>query len=225
MRFVAIAVVLAAGCARQSEHLPAPTPGSGSVSEPAVAARVVADAAPAPTAAPTKLQNETCSPRRAKDPGPTKATRRQQLGPSPVADVKDACVKHADCRERGHGRCVHEDERETQSFGTKRTIPAHNECVYDDCTSDDECRRTGEYEPRAELVCTCAPERNTCTFANCRKDSDCPSPFTCGGWHYCHSAADACRDDAKDCKSGENCVYSWDVKHYICKHQVNVAPD
>jgi hypothetical protein len=190
-------VALAAGCARQGEHVPA----SGSGSGPAVAA-------------PTKLQNESCSPRSERDPGPTKGTA-----------VKDACVKHADCRERDHGRCVHQDEREAQSFGTKHVIPAHNECVYDDCTSDDECRRTGEHEPRTELVCTCAPERNTCTFANCRKDSDCPSPFTCGGWHYCHSAADACRDDAKACKSGEDCVYSWDVKHYICKHQVHVAPD
>lgn len=217
-RLAAVVVALAA-CSRQTERVAVTSAGSGSV--PAVA--VPADAAPT---VPPKVQNESCTPRPpTPDPGPSKSGSHHALGPpSEVADVKDACVKHASCTERPHGRCVHQDERDVQTFGTRRTIPAHNECVYDDCTSDDECRRTSTYEPRAELVCTCAPDRNTCTFANCRRDSDCPSPFTCGGWHYCHSAADGCRE-TKDCQPGEDCIYSWEVKHYVCKHQTRIAPD
>ncbi len=111
-----------------------------------------------------------------------------------------------------------------QPFGQRRVIPAHNECVYDECESDDECRRTTTYEPRAESVCTCSDERNTCTFANCRVDSDCPSPYPCGAWNYCHSAADACRADT-DCKGEQSCVYSWQAKHYVCEMRYNTAPD
>lgn len=223
MRLVAVVLALVA-CSRQSERPTAATAGSGSA--PALAVTpVAADAAPTPTS-PTKVLDESCPPRaRTRDPGPTKPGSPHGLGPpSEVAEVKDACVKHAECTERAHGRCVHQDESVVQTFGTRRTITAHNECVYDDCTSDDECRRTGAYEPRAELACMCAADRNVCTFANCRKDSDCPSPFTCGGWHYCHSAADGCRE-TKDCPPGEDCIYSWDVNHYICKHQTHIAPD
>ncbi len=110
------------------------------------------------------------------------------------------------------------------TFGQRRIIPAHNECVYDECTSDDECRRTSMHAPNADLVCTCASERNTCSFANCRQDSDCPAPFPCGGWHYCHAAADECRASS-DCKRDKECVYSWEVKHYVCKTIERIAPD
>ena len=133
-------------------------------------------------------------------------------------------MKHTDCTERAHGRCVHEKAREVHPFGQRRFIPAHNTCIYDECESDDECRRTSQYEPRSEQICQCAAERNTCTFANCRQDSDCPSPHKCGGWRYCHSATDECRANT-DCKGGKACKYSWEDKHYVCEELPNVAPD
>jgi len=211
---VGLVLVMVVGCSHAD---PSTTAAHGSDSVAPVVKPVVVS---------TTMASETCSPRaKTKDPGPTRAAKRPELGPpSESAEAKDECVSHAECKAYGHGRCVHHAEREVETFGTRRTIAAHNECVYDECTSDDECRRTGTYEPRAELVCTCDAERNTCTFANCRKDSDCPASFTCGGWHYCHSAADGCRE-TKDCKAGEDCIYSWDVKHYICKHQQRIAPD
>lgn len=176
-------------------------------------------------AARPKPQNEVCPPRvRGPDPGPTKAGGALATT-AERADVKDACVKHADCTQHEHGRCVHQPEREVTPFGQRRIIPAHNECVYDECTSDDECRRTSTHEPRAELICSCGQDRNTCAFANCRRDSDCPTPFPCGAWRYCHSAADGCRTDADCKKPGEQCVYSWDVNHYICKELERIAPD
>jgi hypothetical protein len=102
-------------------------------------------------------------------------------------------------------------------------IPAHNECVYDECERDDECRRNSTSEPKSEEVCDCGEERHVCSPANCRANSDCPPPYTCGDWRYCHSAADACKANA-DCKVGD-CVYSWEVKHYVCKVQEHIAPD
>jgi hypothetical protein len=175
---------------------------------------------------PPKPLNAVCPARVATpDPGPTKPADQPSLGPpADTADVKDTCVTHSACTERAHGRCVHKDTYEVTTFGERHIIPAHNECVYDECTSDDECRRTSTYEPRAEQVCTCGADRNTCTFANCRQDSDCPAPFPCGAWHYCHSAPDACRT-TDDCKRGEGCVYSWELKHYICQVQTQIAPD
>jgi hypothetical protein len=179
-----------------------------------------------PDAAQPKAQNEVCQSRvLGPDPGPTKSGRTAMTLPSEsTADVKDSCVAHAECKARDHGRCVHQPEHEVHPFGQRRIIPAHNECVYDECTSDDECRRTSPYEPRAEQVCNCSPERNTCSFANCRRDSDCPSPFTCGPWRYCHSAADKCRVNT-DCKKDQICAYSWEVKHYACKEDERIAPD
>jgi hypothetical protein len=233
--------VASVGCTRTGDQPANVAPGSGSgpasiqlaVAEaqaPTVAMDAQVVTVPADAQVPTsglKPLNGVCPQRkRGRDPGPTKvAGSAPRLGPSAeTADVKDACLKHAECIERLRGRCVHQHEYETNHFGQRRFIPAHNECVYDECTSDDECRRTTIYEPRAESVCTCTDERNTCTFANCRKDSDCPSPFPCGPWHYCHSAADTCRASS-NCKAGEDCIYSWEVKHYVCKQQEHIAPD
>lgn len=214
---VLVLVVAAVGCKRQGER-----------SNPVVSeAESNVGAAPVDAARPKPL-NAVCPPRAASAaPGPTKpdAVASQRLGlPGEVVDVKDDCVKHSDCSERAHGRCVHKAAYETNPFGQRRVIPAHNECVYEECMSDEECRQTGTHEPRAELICVCTPERNTCTFANCRVDSDCPAPFKCGSWSYCHSAADACRASS-DCKAGDECVYSWEEKHYICRKEERIAPD
>lgn len=217
---VALAFV-AFGCKREGER-PAQGSQGGGPGAALVTLPVTSDAS---TASPT-LANVVCPPRQlGRDPGPTKVSAYSPAGPpGDVADVKDRCVRHADCSQYPHGRCVHEAEREVHPFGQRRIIPAHNECIYDECTSDDECRRTSTHEPRAEQVCNCSPERNTCSFANCRADSDCPSPFPCGPWRYCHSAADKCRTNA-DCRAGDGCVYSWSVKHYICETETHIAPD
>lgn len=200
-----LVVVLAFGCKREPDRSVPTNPGSGS----------------APRAAPRVILDEVCTPRAVTpDPGPTKRDPY-----APPSTVVDQCVRHADCTIAAHGRCVPMPWREAYTFGERREVPAHNECVYDECTSDDECRRTTTHEPRAEKICICAEERNTCTFANCRKDSDCAAPYTCGTWRYCHAAADAC-SPTKPCKAaGEECRYSWDLAHYVCEVPVNIAPD
>ena len=164
-----------------------------------------------------RVLDERCEPRVVGgDPGPTgPATAHTRLPGKPVAKA-DECVRHADCVARPHGRCVAREEHETFYHSTSIVVPAHTECLYDECTSDAECRERGENEPRADLVCRCdAKERHTCTFANCRTDADCPAPFACGSYQYCHSAADECQKPS-DCTGGRACTYSWEKKSYLC---------
>jgi hypothetical protein len=175
-------------------------------------------ARPTGTSSAIRLLDARCAPRpRAPSPGPTPP----ELGSGPV---KEDCGKDDDCNVAAYGRCLHRAASEVTTFGTRHQIPAHNDCLYDECTSDDECRRHSTYEPRAESVCDCSPERRVCGFANCRTNADCPPPFTCGPGRYCGSTRDACRGSA-ECKASEACVYSWKAKHYVCETPSNLPPE
>jgi len=223
----ALPLVLAAcgrSCGAPVEGVPADTREGGASVVPSVGSSA-ASAVPSgdpnsgrPSGGKRRPLDGRCAPRPpSADPGPTKAKGDQLLLPGEPVAKADECTKHADCRAYKHGRCVARAAAESHYHGRNFSIPAHNDCLYDECTSDEECRKDAAHEPRADLVCTCnADERHTCSFANCRADSDCPSPFPCGAMGYCHAASDACRTKA-DCKGRENCTYDWSVSHYVCR--------
>jgi hypothetical protein len=160
------------------------------------------------------------------DPGATPAADDDRLA-APGArrvDRSDECTKHADCSRVPGGRCVRREPRSESLRGEQLYFLAHNECVYDECVRDEDCRRDSPYEPRAERACNCdIADINRCTFGNCRKDTDCPPPFPCGPYRYCHSDRDGCRKKS-DCNGAEECMYSWEVKHYVCKEVVLPPP-
>jgi hypothetical protein len=200
-------IVLSMGCSRLSketvakEALPSPAADAAIVAVPRATVRPLRGVCVARTGTP--------------DPGPTKA-RPSSLGGPPIS-LKDECLKHVDCKEAGHGRCVSTPASSESNHGTWFETPAHNTCVYDECLSDEECRKSGD--PQAiERVCLCnSIGRNTCGFANCREDTDCPTGFPCGTGAYCHAPEDECRLDA-DCPSAKKkCGYEQAAKKYTCK--------
>jgi hypothetical protein len=134
----------------------------------------------------------------------------------------DACHVPADCTAGLDGYC-----RPSVSGG----VPACA-CVYDDCLTDDDCAPGS--------ACSCDANRGgagasgsptKCVPANCRLDADCGpngycssssfsgGPGGCGSYvHgvYCHTSADEC-GNASDCGAlGFACVYSLEVRHWIC---------
>ena len=94
-------------------------------------------------------------------------------------------------------------------------------CAVDQCVRDADCGATG--------VCSCkgqtrgyagASPGNACVKSNCRVDTDCgaggwcsPSYDDCGAFYgvqgyWCHTASDACRNDA-DCGGDGGMGQSW----------------
>jgi hypothetical protein len=125
------------------------------------------------------------------------------------------CKSDDECKDGKNGRCI-------------ATLGAGNTCSYDACFVDADCGSAG--------VCDCRNSvqrgANTCFKGNCRTDADCkgdfcspsgvttdPSclgiPFGAFGF-FCHTAADACRDD-KDCPGGEgSCIFDPDLLRWRC---------
>lgn len=148
------------------------------------------------------------------DPDPPKRSGTCDPGPSPgPTSAKDECATHADCKVEKHGRCVRAKERNT--------------CVYDHCTSDQECRSLlGSASPHPEhIVCGCRKDdpaetyaQNMCGEANCVTDADCPAPYTCEGpskRRFCHAPGDACQKHA-DCPANHACRYNLELQRYVC---------
>ncbi|GAC1561658.1 MAG: hypothetical protein NVS3B10_19370 [Polyangiales bacterium] len=85
-------------------------------------------------------------------------------------------------------------------------------------------------------VCACrlatVAESNVCFRGNCRTDADCKASWcspsgvdvssSCPGLpigtvgYFCHSAADACVDDADCTGVGESCAFDPDLVHFRC---------
>lgn len=129
-----------------------------------------------------------------------------------------ACDRDSDCKGGRNGRCM-------PKLGMSAT---GNECEYDACFSDAECK-SGE-------TCTCGirepwPARHRCQPSNCRVDRDCgPKGFcspskhalaskTVEGW-YCHTDDDECMNDS-DCPSEvpgrtDYCGYNANKERWVC---------
>jgi hypothetical protein len=132
------------------------------------------------------------------------------------------CVSDSQCSMGTNGRCVQEVRLASCS------------CSYDQCNNDSECSMGGPCACRQTT--RSARGGNVCLLGNCRTDADCgaggycsPSlDFGCGSFvgvtgFYCHTAADACVDDA-DCEGRDGgglggppfCGYSPAVGHWAC---------
>ena len=96
-----------------------------------------------------------------------------------------------------------------------------NECTYDACTSDADCKTGGP--------CECDLYRgNYCAAGNCKVDADCgaggscaeSSSLECRGArepsYYCRTPKDTCVDDG-DCKPDHACVYSSQLGTFTCE--------
>ncbi len=58
----------------------------------------------------------------------------------------------AGCTASPHGRCVRRASRTDHIRGESVYFAAHNECVYDECTRDTDCRQ-GEHAETPERAC------------------------------------------------------------------------
>jgi hypothetical protein len=137
------------------------------------------------------------------------------------------CQSDTECRSGSNGRC----ERRMVSH-------AHfqNRCVYDDCSTDDDCEKQDKDPLSTRLgdgPCICGEkgEVNTCYGGNCRTDADCGSSFCsrsrdfqCGyegtPGYYCHTEDDLCLDDS-DCAADAGfypaeCRYDPEAKRWAC---------
>jgi hypothetical protein len=113
--------------------------------------------------------------------------------------------------------------------GSQFTICLRGRCAFDQCLTDADCA-SGD-------VCACtiagaylgigAYYGNVCVTANCHVDADCGPSGYCSASHgghcgaftgfYCHTAADSCVDETKDCVGcGDICVYYPTVGAFTC---------
>ena len=124
--------------------------------------------------------------------------------------IEGECERHEDCQDGANGRCVI-----NRDFAM---------CTYDQCFADADC---------GDSVCRCGDDQgygpNVClNVGNCLVDSDCgdggycsPTFGECGDYSgvigfYCHTAEDACIDDA-DCGGGSNyCAFNPSVGRWMC---------
>ncbi|HSZ82865.1 MAG TPA: hypothetical protein VLA14_11315 [Polyangia bacterium] len=133
-----------------------------------------------------------------------------------------ACTKDSDCTAGSNGRCL--------ELGRVAACS----CSYDMCTTDADCAQTGgpcACRPDAQgVVAPTTTSSNTCLAGDCRVDADCgaggycsPSLGSCGNYsgvtgYYCHTATDACVDDA-DCaaQGAGDCRYNPTKKAWDCE--------
>ena len=111
--------------------------------------------------------------------------------------------------------------------GSLFTTCLQGRCSFDQCLTDGDCGN-GD-------ACVCASDyyggntayhANVCVPANCHVDTDCGPGGYCSASHgycgsfqgfYCHSKADTCVDETKDCVGcGNACVYSPMVGAFTC---------
>jgi len=220
-------------CARRSTPAPAPSPSSSAIRGQ--------DASPA-SSVPSK--GASCAAEPGPGPGPTPAslrTRPPSAAPIdanaiPIKAIDDECTTPADCKTGRHGRCV---RRETggptvDRIGERLAYQGiHNQCIYDECESDAECRASGifgDYPRPNEIVCSCrAPSdvdgRNVCALGNCVTDGDCQSPYRCEGGknRFCHSSKDDCQRHA-DCGGKKACRHDLSATppRYTCNFLLQI---
>jgi hypothetical protein len=128
-----------------------------------------------------------------------------------------ACVQDSDCTAGQNGRCL-----------PTPGVACAPECSYDTCQSDQNCGGT---------ACLCRTSgsdstANTCAQGNCAVDSDCgPSGYcspsglldACGIGYYCHTASDACVDNAS-CPSGQGCSFDPHTLAWACAVTCTIPP-
>ncbi len=128
--------------------------------------------------------------------------------------TKPGCASDAECKDGKNGHCVY------VQYGPR---PGKNDCIYDECFTDEECRSGGG--PSGPCECGTNGATNSCAKGNCNKDGDCggrtcakSADFNCGrGWgsgYYCHTANDACTKDS-DCAPRE-CRYDRNKERWAC---------
>jgi hypothetical protein len=132
--------------------------------------------------------------------------------PAPPDGGTPACTTTADC---------------ASDAGSLFTTCLHGRCSFDQCLTDADCGTSD--------VCACASDYyggnvayhpNVCVPGNCRVDGDCGPGGYCSASHgycgsfqgfYCHSKADTCVDETKDCTGcGNACVYTPTVGAFTC---------
>lgn len=138
-------------------------------------------------------------------------------GPGDAESMPNAvgdCTKDADCKAGTNGRCNY------QKVAARIT-----HCSYDTCFADSDC---------GAKVCSCreaASDTNACVGGDCQVDADCGAGGYCSPSvdfdkinfgvtsYYCHTAKDACIDDA-DCNKGggaqAKCAYDAKTMHWAC---------
>jgi hypothetical protein len=170
----------------------ASTPGSSSPLDAGVGARVPDDHRPAGATCPTGRGAGALASMCPYDGG-----------------VQLSCAKDGDCTAGDNGRCI-----------PTPGVACAPECSYDTCRSDADCHGT-------PCVCRASgadPAPNACAPGNCAVDSDCgpggycsPSGLldACGLGFYCHTASDACLDNA-DCTSSESCTFDTHTLAWAC---------
>jgi len=140
------------------------------------------------------------------------ACTASKRSPAPPDGGTATCTTNADC---------------ASDAGSFFTTCLRGRCSFDQCLSDADCGAGG--------VCACAADyyggnaayhANVCVRGNCRVDADCGAGGYCSASHgycgsfqgfYCHSKADTCVDETKDCTGcGNACVYSPTVGAFTC---------
>ena len=117
------------------------------------------------------------------------------------------CATDGDCTAGNNGRCMEVGSRNRQ-----------NECTYDACRVDADCKTGGP--------CECRTLGNRCLAGNCRTDADCGAGGSCGqaddagcgeqtSSYYCRTADDACLEDS-DCGKDARCTYLPELAHWGC---------
>jgi hypothetical protein len=133
-------------------------------------------------------------------------------GPAVPAGGTQTCGTNADC---------------ANDAGSLFTTCLQGHCSFDHCVTDADCGAGG--------ACVCATDyyggseiyhANICVTAACHVDADCgPNGYCsaslgyCGSFlgFYCHSKADTCVDETKDCVGcGNACVYSPTIGAFTC---------
>jgi len=136
--------------------------------------------------------------------------------PLPPDGGAAACTTNTDC---------------ASDAGSLFTTCLHGRCAFDQCLTDSDCGASG--------VCACASDYyggnaayhpNVCVPGNCRVDNDCGVGGYCSASHgycgsfqgfYCHSKADSCIDETKDCTGcGNACVYNPTVGSFSCASNI-----
>ncbi len=143
----------------------------------------------------------------------------------PLPGVTVNCGKDADCTAGNNGRC-----NKTNMGHGRAPDPTTNDCSYDRCAGDGDCKNAGP--------CNCDTRTgNYCEAGNCHIDADCGGGQFCGranddshwghcfsrGGYYCTTPKDDCRKDS-DCGAGGNafegkgkrCAYSQPAGKWTC---------
>lgn len=125
----------------------------------------------------------------------------------------NGCHTNADCTAQPDGVCI--------GFEEDGTTIRYATCVYEDCSSHDDCADNE--------ACACSGRgHRVCVNANCRTNADCAGEHECLRTRFCGSEAAVgdflCTSDADECLTHDDCANaglgSWcqsSGDHRICR--------